>query len=113
MPQPPEPPETIPDFLVEYLEQQPTETLERVVEYLIGPGGYDQAPQRIVEAASMQDDGTVAKLASFSSDALDFLESSEYDTLAEAHSADEPADDDDGDDDDAGDDTMALRYGSL
>jgi hypothetical protein len=108
MVQVPEPPGTVPEFLVEYVEEQPTETLRRAVNYLDGDGDYEQAPQRIVEAASLQDDETVAAIASFSRDVVTFVESTDHDTMAEAVAAD-----DGGDDDDDSGDTTALRYGSL
>ena len=91
---PPEPPATIPDFLLDQFVDLPPSVLREIGAYAreetyVAP---EAAPDSVVEAFVLQDDETVAAIAAYADSLADYLEERDADSLAAITGA--PSDDD-------------------
>ncbi|ELY70110.1 hypothetical protein C488_19562 [Natrinema pellirubrum DSM 15624] len=80
----PDPPEAIPDFLLEQFADCSPETLRGIGEYArsetyIAPDGM---PDSVKEAFALQDDETIAAVAAYVDDLAEFLEMNDAESLA-------------------------------
>jgi hypothetical protein len=81
---PPDPPDAVPDFLLEQFDDRSVETLHGIVEYVrtdtyVPPDGM---PDSMKEAFALQDEDTVAAAATYADDLAAFLEKREADSFA-------------------------------
>ena len=81
---PPDPPATIPDFLLDQFTDHSPETLREIGEYArketyVAP---DAAPDSIVEAFALQDGETLEAVAAYVDELAAFLEERDADSLA-------------------------------
>ncbi|NUB89943.1 hypothetical protein HTZ84_18300 [Haloterrigena sp. SYSU A558-1] len=80
---PPDPPATIPDFLLDQFTDHSPETLRAIGEYAreetyVAP---EAAADSIVEAFALQDEETLAAIAGYVDELADFLEERDVDSL--------------------------------
>ncbi|ELZ21517.1 hypothetical protein C477_05546 [Haloterrigena salina JCM 13891] len=90
---PPDPPATIPDFLLDQFTDHSPETLRDIGEYArketyVAP---EAAPNSIVEAFALQDEDTLEAIARYVDELADFLEERDADSL-EAITGDDAGD---------------------
>lgn len=81
---PPDPPATIPDFLLDQFTEYSPETLRGIGEYARGEtyAAPDAASDSIVEAFALQDEATLEAIAGYVGELADFLEERDADSLA-------------------------------
>ncbi|ADB62495.1 hypothetical protein Htur_3633 [Haloterrigena turkmenica DSM 5511] len=80
---PPNPPATIPDFLLDQFTDHSPATLREIGEYArketyVAP---EAAPDSIVEAFALQDEETLEAIARYADELADFLEEHDADSL--------------------------------
>lgn len=81
---PPDPPATVPDFLLDQFTDHSPETLRGIGEYAreetyVAP---DAAPDSIVEAFALQDEETLEAIAAYVDELAAFLEERDADSLS-------------------------------
>lgn len=81
----PEPPETIPDFLIEQFNDLSPDTLRGTGDYALRETYVtpDEMPDTMKEAFALQDDDTLAVIAEYVDDLAAFLEDQDADSLRE------------------------------
>lgn len=92
---PPEPPATIPDFLLDEFVDLPPAVLRDIGDYARGETYItpDSAPDTVTEALVLQDDETLEAIAEYVDSLADFLAERDADSLAAitGHPADDVA----------------------
>ncbi|SIR91919.1 hypothetical protein [Natronorubrum thiooxidans] len=79
----PEPPNAIPDFLLEQFTDLSPETLRGIADYARGDTyiAPDKAPETIVESFALQDDDTLEAVAEYADSLAAFLETRDAESL--------------------------------